>query len=123
MQQNATYTVTAGSPINLATGTTRAPAKGEEVWAWQVSIQMQHGGSGLGYVMDGIPIGRATAPAASNSADLSLELASATANAPGGSMNKTMPQGQDRAEIAIHEIWIDGSHTGDGMIVSYDKRH
>lgn len=120
MQINKTYTIVAGTPFNLATQSATPPKTADQVFAWQISIQMAHGGTGLGYVMDGIAINRV--PAATNSSDLSLELAPATATAPGGSMNKTMPQGQDRVGVKVHEMWIDGSVNGDKVIVSYDVK-
>jgi hypothetical protein len=122
MQICQIYTITAGTPINLATGTAAAPVKGQEIYAFDLSIQMQHGGTGRGYVMDGVPIGAAVLPTAV-SPYLSYELAPATATAPGvNPYYKFVPQGQDRPGVNIHEIWIDGSNSGDTIIVSYNRK-
>lgn len=120
MQFNQVVTVTAGTPINLATLTNVAPVKGQEIYAFTVSIQMQHGGTGIGYVMDGITLGRLTAPIATNAADLTLELAAATGGAPGGQYFKQIYSGQDRVGVAVHEIWIDVSVTSN-VILSYNR--
>lgn len=108
---NATLTVNAGTPINLATGTTSAaPAP---VWASRYFIQMAHGGTGLGKVYDGVPASRNLA-----ATDLTAELPPATATSPGGSY-EDWDKSLDRGGIDVNEVWIDGSNTGDKIYASY----
>jgi len=123
-QHNFRVTVAAGTPVNLATEVsfaTRAPTTADQVFAWQLSIQMKDGSTGLGYILDGIAIGRVAGPLATNANDLSLEIGSPSAGQAAGAYNKTQPQGQDRCGIKIHEIWVDGSQTGDVILISYDR--
>lgn len=98
-----TLTITAGTPIRLATSVTLVD---------RLVIQMKHGGSGLGYVMDGI-----TSGTPSIGANNPVELAPASANAPGGTYQDSSPLGID-----ISQIWIDGSNSGDIVGVSYFAR-
>ena len=117
-QHNRSYAVTAGTPINLATEGTRIPTTADAIYAWQIAIQVKDGSTGICYVMDGIIIGRT--PSASADGDLSLEIGPPSAGQAGPAYNKTQPQGQDRAAIKIHEMWIDVS-VNSTVIVSYDK--
>lgn len=120
MRVNHTYTVTSGTPINMATGTSGAPSSGDfqPVYASRVFIQMLHGGTGLGYVMDGIPPG--TTPAAGTNGHLTAELAAASLTAPGGSYSDADPN--VAGGIDIRRLWIDGSHSGDTVMVSMDLK-
>jgi hypothetical protein len=123
-QVNTQITVVAGTPVNLSTlvsFATRAPTTADVVYAWQLSIQMKSGSTGLGYVMDGVIIGRASGPLATNVFDLSLQISPPSAGYAAPAYNKTQPQGQDRAGIKIHELWVDGSQSGDIILVSFDK--
>lgn len=116
MRVNFTKTnITAGSPINMATGTTTAPsASSEPVYATRVLIQALHTGTGLVYVMDGVrPIGRVPAIAT----DSPCELAAASASAPGGAYSDSDPNGM----IDIRTIWIDVATTNDPVRGSYDR--
>jgi hypothetical protein len=77
-----------------------------------ILIQMQHGGSGLGYVMDGIPI-TITAPLPTTAGQLTAELAPATSTAPGGGYSNT-------GRSDLQKTWVHGSNAGDTVIVTYD---
>lgn len=103
---NRTIVVTAGTPIRL-TAATRTLAR-------EISIQMAVGGTGPGYVMAGISNGRT--PSASNSIDLTAQLAAATASAPGSQYSDTNEKGID-----ISQIWVDGSTNGDPITISWDQ--
>lgn len=111
---NQTFTITAGTPICVGTGTTtsqRAP-----IYAARVFVQMQTGGTGVGYVMDGINYPRV--PSHSNSTDLTATLAAASSSAPGGSYSDTS---EPNKTMDVTRLWLDGSHTGDTITVSYYK--
>lgn len=99
-----TLTITAGTPIRLATSITLCD---------RIVIEMKHGGSGLGYVMDGIPNGTTPAIATNNP----IELSAATSTGPGGAYNDASALGID-----VSQIWIDGGNSGDKVIVWYFKR-
>jgi hypothetical protein len=120
LRVNTKYTITAGTPINLATGTSSAPSAGnfQPAYATRIFIQMLHGGSGLGYVMDGIPPG--TTPAVSTNGHLTAELAAASLTAPGGSYSDSDPN--PAGGIDIRKLWIDGSNSGDTVSVSVDYK-
>ncbi len=118
MRINATITGTAGTPINLETGTGSPPASGTPpTYAKRLFIQMATSGIltyGMGYVLT-TPRGRT--PAASNSADLAAQLASASSLSPGGSYSDS-----DEAGIDIGTVWIDFAVTGNPVIVSYELK-
>ncbi len=115
---NYTYTGTAGSPINLETGTTSAPASGSApVYVKRIFVQMASNGNltyGMGYVLAGVTRGRT--PATSNAYDVTAQLAAATSTAPGGSYSDA----DNDAGIDIGTVWIDFAVTGNPVIVSYE---
>lgn len=102
----ALITITAGTPIFVAGGP-------ERVNADRVQIQMLHGGSGRGLVYDDIPAGTAAADVAAVAGQPS-ELAPATADAPGGEYTDNAGNGS----IDLREIAVDGSNTGDQVLVN-----
>ena len=111
---NRTITIAAGTPINAVTGTTTGPAAGSQpVWASRYFVQMLIGGTGYGLVYDGVPISRP--PVAG---DLTAQLATPSDSAPGGSY-EDWDKSLDRGGIDMNEVWIDGSHTGDTVAVSF----
>jgi hypothetical protein len=115
MRVNRKITVTAGSPVNVATGTDAAGPS--PVYVRAVCIQMGVAAGGdLGYVMDGIYGGRI--PDIANDSDVTVELAAATSTVPGGiyqdwSDSRELP-------IDVNAMWVDGAHTGDPIRTSYD---
>lgn len=114
MRVNRSITITSGTPVNVWTGT--GAAETTPVMARAILLQMKHGGTGIGYVLAGISRNRV--PSASNSADLSAELAPASATAPGGGYS-------DSAEVTgidVSRIWIDGSVSGDVVICTVDLK-
>ncbi len=111
MRINRTFTVGAG-PFNVASGLTTAAAETNRTIATRVFIQMLTAGTGLGYVMDGIRPGRV--PSILTAADVTAELAPATATAPGGTYEDADPAGID-----LSRLWIHGAHAGDTIKVSY----
>jgi hypothetical protein len=98
-----TLTVVSGTPIHLA-------PDNQPLIVSRIIIQMKHGGTGMGQIMLGVPKG--TTPATSSWPV--IELAPATATAPGQSFSDEGPN------INLAEIWCDGSHSGDLITVSYD---
>jgi len=132
MRVNFTVTVTAGTPVNVATALNSVAmvaagfANGAPLPRKLVNrlfIQMIHGGSGRGYVMDGIQgVTSATqqwrVPDATVSTDMTAELAPATATAPGGSYGDS----DNDHGIDVSKTWVDGSNTGDKIQISIDLR-
>ena|SRR5712691_1757217 len=111
--------ITALSPVNLATGTTAAPdASSQPIYVTRWSIQATHSATnGLVYVMDGVkPIGRVPAI----STDAPMELAAATATAPGGSAGDT--DANQGGGIDLRTVWIDVATSNTPVRVSYDYK-
>lgn len=124
MRVNKTLTITAGTPVNIYTETSVGDPSFLDLYGKQASrvfMQMKHGGSGLGYVMSGCAN---RVPSSANSSDVSAELQPATATAPGGTWSD--PASGSFADtpscVPVNGIWVDGSHTGDQVIVSYDLK-
>ncbi len=116
MRQNFTITITApGTPINIFNQQTVAqpyPYPGPFPKASVVFIQMADGAQGIGKVYDGVSGGRV--PVAG---DLTAELAPSpgAGMGPGGSYTYSDPY----HGIPVNEIWIDGTHAGDVILVSW----
>lgn len=113
-------TISPGTPFNALTGLSATqmancgPQPKTPVRA--LFIQMLHGGTGRGIVMDGIYGFQADGispriPSASTPTDVTAELAAATATAPG--------QNYTDACDDISRIWVDGTVSGDTVKVSY----
>lgn len=107
---NQRITITAGTPVQVSAA---------HIKVHSILIQMRTGGTGRGYILRPLP---GVTPSASNGADLSAELAPATATAPGGawSDNDDTPFGT-RKDIYLDAIWIDGSNSTDTVTVTYDS--
>lgn len=127
---NITITITSGTPVNIASGMNSAAmvTKGFSVIPPlplnELCIQMKHGGTGLGYVMSGIrgvtsPTQQWRVPDFTAVTDVTAELAPATATAPGGSWSDPT---NNQTTINGEQCWIDGSVSGDKVIVSYDTQ-
>lgn len=110
---NMQVTITAGTPVRLTTTKTLVN---------RLFIQLKTGSSGRAFLLLGVPA--TTTCDATNAAQLTAELAPATATAPGGSFSD--PQGangmspSDSEDLA--QICIDGSHTGDVVVISFWRR-
>ena len=107
---NKRITITAGTPIALATQST---------FVRSLFVQMRHGGTGFGTLFNlSDPAVQGQTPDVGNGAHVSAELAPATATAPGGSWGyPDTDRGYD-----LQWISIDGSNSGDTVTVSYDKK-
>jgi hypothetical protein len=118
---NRTLTPNAGA-IRLSDFVTAATA-GEllaPLWVNKLSIQMKHGGSGIGYVFLGIKNG-ATPTLPPIDGQLSLELEPATATAPGGQVSDSkFGSGVLSGTEDVTKCWIATANSGDSMIVTYD---
>jgi hypothetical protein len=106
----ALITITAGTPIFVADVPTMAD---------RLLIVMLPAGTGIGKVYDDIPdiAGvRATAAQVAGGADVAVPLAAANADgvSPGGAYTDTA---QPNGRIDLSGIAIDGSHTGDTVLV------
>lgn len=101
------YTIVAGTPIRLSP---------EPLIVERIFIQMQVGASGgLGYVMDGVRPG--TTPVANTNPTVQLGPASTTS--PGGNYSDA---DYNSSSISLDRIWIDGSHSGDLVLVSFSTK-
>lgn len=101
---NTTITVAAGTPVQLCA--TPIPIT-------YIKAQMRNGSTGRGYVMAGILGTRV--PAAANPTDVTQEMEVASATSPGVMWEETDLQ----AGMIGSQIWFDGSHTGDTIVVTY----
>jgi hypothetical protein len=101
-------TITAGVPIFVADGDT-------PILADRLLIIILPGGTGTGLVYDDVPIGMTAAQVAAGG-DLPVPLASPSVigavNQPGGSYSDASQAGIDLRQIAI-----DGTNTGDQVLV------
>lgn len=111
---NRTITITAGTPVQIATVTTQCN---------RIFIQMLAGGAGIGYVMDMSAYNPGKVPDSSVSGNLTAQLAPATNTAPGGWYTDMALPGQGTAPIDVSRIWVDGSNSGDTVVVSCDIRN
>jgi hypothetical protein len=106
---NQLITITSGTPIQLSKF---------HLYASEILIQMATGGTGLGYVCAGIPLGTTPAASCGTAGQLSAQLSPASSTAPGGYYaDQASAKGGPGIDLAT--IWIDGSHTGDTVIVTY----
>lgn len=111
---NQTLTITAGTPIQLATKYT--PIN-------RLLIQALTGGTGLVYVMDMSGYLSTVTPNPATSGHLTAQLAPATSTAPGGSYSDATDATPGSGPIDLSRIYIDGAHSGDTVVVSYDLRN
>lgn len=110
MRVNERLTINAGTPVQLAPVST---------WVRSLFIQMRHGGTGYGTVLDMSQPGlHGVTPSAATGAHVTAELAPATASAPGGSYTYA---DTDRG-FDLQWIYVDGSVTSDTVTVSYDQK-
>ncbi len=111
---NREITVTAGTPVNVYTGLATAYV-GPAVYVSRIFLQMEHGGTGYGIVIDGVPAGQVAAAATHG---VTAEMAPATATSPGGTYGDNEPNA-GRTGIDVTLLWVDGSHSGDKILTSY----
>lgn len=119
MRVNMTLTITAGVPLNVSTQST--VSDGVPRMATRVFIQLYPGATGIAYIMDGISgvsNGAPRVPSHSNSTDLTAIVYGATASAPGSSYSDY----DAYHGIDVSKLWIDGSVSGDKVIVSFDLK-
>lgn len=133
MRINKTLTITASTPINIVTGLTAAGGmtlygRLAPVWVRSLFIQMLAGGTGYGVVMDGIygvqadgVSPRIPSALGATSGDLTAQLPPAqSATQPGGTYGDVYALDNQQGGIDASKIWLDGSHTADTVVVSYD---
>ena len=111
---NMQVTITAGTPVRLA---------GISTPVNRLFIQSLHSNTGIVDVLLGVPV--ATPCDATNAAQLTAELGPGDATHPGQSFSD--PQGANGNSPSDYEnlitSCIDGSHTGDKVIVSFWRRN
>ncbi len=116
MRLNFKVTLTPGTAKSLAT--LIGAGKESPVYLDRYSVQMAMGGSGVGYVMDGVPLN--TNGDKTNASHVTAELAAATATAPGGQFEDRRSF-VDGAGIDARLIWVDGDQA-DPVRISVDRR-
>ena len=94
----ALITITAGTPIFVASGPT-------PILADRFFVQALHAGTGRILFFDDVPLGMTAAQVAAGG-DVAIELAPATATAPGGNY-------ADLGTIDLRKVAVDGSSSGD----------
>lgn len=100
-------TIVAGTPVRL----NESPLIVSRIY-----IQMQAAAAGaMGYVMDGVRPD--TNPVANTNP--TVQLAPAATDSPGGDYADADPFG---SSIDLSRIWVDGAHSGDTMLVSYETK-
>ncbi len=118
---NVTITLNPGHPVQISSlfNANTAGKHGTPFILDRIFIQMAIGGTGVGYVMTGIPEG--VTPSASTSGQISAQLASSGGGTdPGGSYEDRAYE-KDGTGIDGAGIWVDGS-AADPCIVSVDQR-
>lgn len=112
---NQVITIIAGTPIQVSV---------DKLIVNSVMVTPKIGSSaGIIYVMhDILPRGRT--PSTSNTGDVATQLCPATATVPGCVYSDPIvaQQGND-IFVDLSLMWIDGSHSGDTVIVSYATRN
>lgn len=113
-RQNVQVAVTAGTPVRVSS---------VKLLVNRLFIQSRTGNTGRIYILMGV--GPNTTCDATNTAQLTAELAPGSATAPGGSFSD--PQGANGNTPSdaedLNKICIDGSHTADVAIVSYWRKN
>lgn len=133
MRVQRTLTITASTPINIVTGLTAAGGmtgfgRLAPVWCRSLNIQALAGGTGYVTVMDGIygvqadgVSPRIPSALGATSGDLTVQLSPAgSATNPGGDYSDSYALNNQQGGIDVSRCWVDGSHTGDTVVVSYD---
>jgi hypothetical protein len=118
MRINTTVTLTPGTPLNVAAQFTAQP--GAPLYADRVFIQMRHGGTGLGYVLDLSALKAGTTPDKTHANQVASELDIAGATGPGGSWGDTKSP-QDGNGIDLNQMWVDGDQA-DPCLISVNLR-
>jgi hypothetical protein len=106
---NLKITITSGTPIQLSA---------IHLYASEILIQAAAGGTGLIQVCAGIPVGTTPAANCGTAGQLSAQLAPATSTAPGGSYSDQVTS-KSGTGIDLETIYVDGSHSGDVVLVSF----
>lgn len=116
---NVVITINPGTPVNI--GTLTGQSDGIARPASRYTAMMLAGASAqYAYILSAAyQQGSANfrVPATTNNADLVAQLAPSSSTAPGAAF--TDQEGIDRGGIDMTELWIDGAHTGDKVLVSY----
>lgn len=130
MRVNKQVTVTASGPLNILTGLNGTlmihSGPVARTMCRALSIQMKAGGSGLGYVMDGIYGVQDDGvspriPDKTQSTDVTAQIgASPSATQPGGQYGDAYVLPNGAAGVDVSRTWVDGSNNGDVITISYD---
>ena len=112
LRVNSVITINSGVPVQVWTH--------GSLIADELLIQGQIGSSaGIVYVMAGIAAGRT--PATTNATDVTAVLCAATSTSPGCPYSDGKLT-QQSTGVDVSTIWIDGAHTADKVIVSFNPR-
>lgn len=121
MRIQTIVTINSAVPVNVAVlfrYKSAADQQGQPMVINRIFCQMLPAGTGVGYVMDGIPFG--TTPNPATAGQLTAVLAAASATDPGGSYSDR--GAPNEGFIYGENFWVGGSQTGDKMVVSCDVR-
>ncbi len=130
MRVNRKIVVVSGTPVHILSGYTTglAVALGypQPVYGSRIQIQMAHGSTGYGIFFDGIygvdNVGNPRVPAAANVGDVTSEVpAPVVAGQPGQPYIDYAPS-YSGSGMDLRCMWIDGSHSGDVIIVTFDQQ-
>jgi hypothetical protein len=109
MQVSFELTIDSGTALQLANVSTLVT---------RLAIQCQPAtGDGLVYVFNGVPVG--TTPATDTTPYITL--AAGGTNSPSDTYSDRVDEADDFA-IDLQQIWIDGSHSGDVVTVSCNRK-
>lgn len=112
--ENKIITITAGTPQQLST---------TDIFVSRISMQMGAGAAGAFGEWITVPVGVTPAAHGGTAGQLSRQLPAATsATVPGVGWEERMDY-QDGLGINLREIWVDGQHTGDTVLISFNRRN
>ena len=110
---NQIITVAAGTPVRLSS---------THLYVTDITFQMATASSGgIGYVCI-VSFTTTPAGACATAGQLAVELSAGTATVPGTPFTLTASQKQGPG-IDLGTIWIDGAHTADTVIVTYNQQN
>jgi hypothetical protein len=124
-RKNKLVTIASGTPVQLSAlaNSGCSTTVNQACYVDKLFIQPAIGGSGVVYVMDMSAFIAGTVPSYSTADDVTAQLCAATSTAPGCNYLDTSLPAPASGGIDITRIWIDGSNTGDTVVVSFVLRN
>jgi len=122
-RRNLTVTIASGTPVQLSkVAGSGCPSTGT-CPVNRIFIQMLANGSGLGYVMDMSSYIANTVPSSSTAGNLTAQLCAAGSGIPGCTYSDTSGAAPGSGAIDLSALWVDGSNSGDKVVISFDLRN